>query len=220
MELTTTKNIKDLTKEQIIWLQQRLSVWGYSLKDDGILGKNTIKAFNQFSDDYYFGYPNLIGETKFNKLIQNPPTQKINRAGLNLIKEFEGFRAVAYLCPAQVWTIGYGSTYYPDRTKVKQGDRISTKEGEELLKVTVRDFENAINQYVRVPLTPNQFSALVSFAFNVGVSAFRDSTLLRKLNQKEYNEVHHQLMRWTRANKRILQGLVRRRLAESELFYK
>ena len=193
-------------------------VIGYPLIEDGIVGVKTIKALNQFKEDLHLGYPNIIGKTTISKLEEEPARRRINQAVLNLIKEFEGFRSKAYLCPAKVWTIGYGSTFYPNGRRVKSGDVIDHTQGEELLKATVKTFEEGVDRAVKVPLTNNQFLALVSFAFNVGLGAFRGSTLLRVLNRGNYQEAANQLLRWDRANGRRLAGLTRRRKAERSPF--
>ena len=146
----------------------------------------------------------------------NKPDDKLKKTsqkGIDLIKEFEGFRARAYLCPANVLTIGYGHT-----KTCRQGQVISTTKGEELLKEDLKRFENAVNVLVKVPLNQNQFDALVSFAFNVGVGAFRNSTLLRRLNQGNYKLAADEFKRWVRGGGKKLPGLIRRRQAERDLF--
>ncbi|NJL39093.1 MAG: lysozyme [Leptolyngbyaceae cyanobacterium SM1_4_3] len=132
-----------------------------------------------------------------------------------MIKRFEGFRPQAYICPAGVPTIGYGSTL-----GVRMGDRITQQGGEDLLQRDLVRFEKAVKDAVKVPLTPNQFSALVSFAFNVGISAFQRSTLLKLLNQGNYQSAADQLLLWNKGGGRVLQGLVNRRQAERALFLK
>ncbi|MBE9178663.1 lysozyme [Oculatella sp. LEGE 06141] len=144
-----------------------------------------------------------------------PKSRQINQAGLSLIKEFEGCRLAAYKCPAGVPTIGYGST-----KGVKMGMTITQTEAEALLRADLERFERAVERLVNVKLTGNQFAALVSFAFNVGVGALERSTLLRLLNQKQYQSAADQFRAWNKAGGRILPGLVRRRNAERELFLK
>ena len=141
--------------------------------------------------------------------------KRINEAGLNLIKEFEGLSLEAYLCPAKVWTIGYGHTKY-----AKPGMVITQEQAGKLLREDLYDFESAVNKFVKVPLTDNQFSALVSFAFNVGSGSFKSSTLLRKLNEKDYEGAADQFDKWIYAKGQVLNGLIRRRKAEKELFLK
>jgi lysozyme len=137
----------------------------------------------------------------------------LSKAGIELIKRFEGLRTNAYRCPAGVWTIGYGHT----RT-AKPGMMISHQQAEELLKKDLSFFEDAVTRLVKVPLTQGQYDALVSFAYNCGVEALRVSSLLRYLNKGEYNLAALQFSRWTRANGKVLPGLVSRRADEYELF--
>jgi GH24 family phage-related lysozyme (muramidase) len=148
--------------------------------------------------------------------VEDDGKRHISPVGLDLIKEFEGLELTAYLCPAGVWTIGYGST-----SGVKQGDRITVEQAEALLRKDVERFEAAVAQMVRVPLTDNQFAALTSFAFNCGTEALRGSTLLRLLNAGDYQGAANQFLRWTRAGgAEEVPGLVIRRKAERELFLK
>ena len=138
---------------------------------------------------------------------------KISAKGLGLIKEFEGCELTAYVCPAGVLTIGYGST----GPHVSNGQTITEAEAEALLLKDLVRFEKAVNELVKVPLSQGAYDALVSFTFNCGEGAFADSTLLRELNAgKEPNlTAKSQLPRWTNGG---LAGLVRRRAAEVELF--
>lgn len=144
---------------------------------------------------------------------------KINKDGLELIKKHEALRLAAYLDPVGVPTIGYGHT-----KGVKLGDKITKVQAEKFLKEDVGDAEGAVNNLVKVALNDNQFSALVSFVFNVGIGAFQQSTLLRFLNQKQYSEVRGQLLRWVygtdkKTGRKIrLAGLVARREDEAKLF--
>lgn len=139
----------------------------------------------------------------------------INKDGINLIKEFEGLRLTPYLCPAKVWTIGYGHT----RT-VSAGRRITEAQADQLLQDDLQIFERAVDRLVTVHLSENQFSALVCFAFNVGVGNLEKSTLLKLLNRGWYEQVPAQLMRWNRANGEVMGGLSRRRSAECVLWNK
>lgn len=139
---------------------------------------------------------------------------KINKAGLELIKAFEGLYFESYVCPAGVWTIGYGHT-----GDVEEGSVITETEAEELLVEDLRDAESTVDsELVKVKLNGNQFSALVSFVFNVGSGAFSDSTLLKMLNNSEYQGAADQLLRWNKAGDETLPGLTRRRQAERRLF--
>jgi lysozyme len=144
---------------------------------------------------------------------------EVNKAGRDLIKQFEGCKLKAYKCPASLWTIGYGNTFYEDGTKVKQGDVITQARAEELLNNIVDDFAKQVDVLVKSNVTANNFSAIVSFAFNVGIGNFRRSTLLRKVNANPKDAtIPAEFKKWTRANNVVLKGLVRRREAEAKLY--
>ncbi len=138
---------------------------------------------------------------------------QLNVAGYALLKRHEGLRLKAYLCSAGVLTIGYGHTGH-----VNPSQQITIEEAEQLLREDVARFETGVSRYVRVPLNENQFSALVCFAFNVGLEAFAKSTLLNLLNRKWYTQVPAQLMRWSYAGGKQLRGLVARRQDEADLW--
>lgn len=146
-------------------------------------------------------------------------TMKTSPQGMAIIKKFEGFRSKPYLCPAGVPTIGYGSTYYADGRPVKMTDAPVTEEqGEALLQATLAKYEACVNGAVKMPINQNQFDALVSFTYNVGCSAFRNSTLLRLLNQGYAPQAAAQFNRWTLGGGKVHAGLVSRRAAERALF--
>jgi len=134
----------------------------------------------------------------------------INAAGLNLIKSFEGFRSCKYRDPVGLWTIGYGHLIKPGESF----NCISEAEATNLLRRDVGSAEACVNSRVKVPLNGNQFSALVSFTYNLGCGSLSSSTLLRLLNQGNYGSVCGQLKLWVNAGGRPLPGLVRRRNAE------
>ncbi|MEO0537654.1 MAG: lysozyme [Cyanobacteria bacterium P01_A01_bin.123] len=136
-----------------------------------------------------------------------------NAAGIRLIKSFEGLRLKAYQDAVGIWTIGYGTT-----SGVRPGMVITEAEAERLLRRDVDKFERAVSSLVKVSINDNQFAALVSFSYNVGSSALGDSTLLRLLNQGNYQGAADQFPRWNRAGSRVLAGLTRRRNAERALF--
>jgi lysozyme len=151
----------------------------------------------------------------------------LSPSGLALIKKFEGLRLSAYRCIAGIWTIGYGSTYYRNGTSVKKGDKLADiHQADELFKYTLQHFEQAVNQLVQVPLTQNQFNALVSFAYNAGTNALGKSTLLKLLNQGNYEAAAKQFLIWNKitdpatGKKIVAPDLTRRRIVESELFLK
>lgn len=145
---------------------------------------------------------------------------KINNTGIQLIKSFEGCLLNAYLDSVQVPTIGYGATFYEDGTKVKLGDKITQERANELLEWHITHFAKPLQKLIKVELNDNQFSALVSFAFNLGIGALSKSTLLKKVNANPNDKtIENEFMRWVSAGGKKLNGLVRRRTAESKLYF-
>lgn len=138
---------------------------------------------------------------------------KMNDKGLALLKEFEGCKLEAYLDLGGVLTIGYGHT-----KDVKLGDKITQEQADELLKQDLFHFETGTSMLVKILLTGNQFSALVCFAYNVGLANFEASTLLRCVNAKMFDEAAEQFLRWNKVHGAPISGLSRRRAAESDLF--
>ncbi|MEL6383811.1 MAG: lysozyme [Cyanobacteria bacterium J06626_18] len=145
-------------------------------------------------------------------------TGQINSDGLRIVKEFEGLELRAYQDSVGVWTIGYGHTAAAGAPDVYPGQTITEAQAEEILRRDLRKFEGGVRDVVKVPLTSDQFAALVSFSFNVGVGALSNSTLLRKLNARDYQGAANEFPRWVKAGGQTLQGLVRRRDAERALF--
>ena len=144
---------------------------------------------------------------------------KTSQSGIDLIKQFEGFRAKPYLCSAGVPTIGYGTTVYPNGIKVKLSDQKITQQlAETFLQHHVNVIEKNVLSLVKVPLKQNQFDALVSFSYNVGVGAFGDSTLLKLLNAGDIDGASKQFERWNKTGGKVSNGLTRRRNAEKALF--
>jgi lysozyme len=134
--------------------------------------------------------------------------------GRALIKEYEGVKLHAYYCPAGKLTIGVGST----GPHVKVGMTITAQEADDLFTKDLGRFEKAVNRMVHVPLSQEQFDALVSFSFNLGEANLEKSTLLKMLNEKNYSGAANQFKQWNRSRGKILPGLVRRRAAEAALF--
>ncbi len=140
--------------------------------------------------------------------------------GTAIIRKFEGLKLTAYLCPANVWTIGYGSTFYENGSKVRQGDKITLDRADKLLLEMVKRFEISVRGLVKSKINDNQLGALTSFAFNVGVGALNKSTLLRKVNANPNDPtIRNEFMRWTRGGGKVLKGLVTRREAEANLYF-
>ena len=138
---------------------------------------------------------------------------------LELIRQYEGFRSAPYLCPAGVWTIGYGSTRYADGRAVQSTDpKITQAQADEIMRATLKQYEDAVNRYVQVPISQNQYDSLVDFAYNAGAKNLLNSTLLRKLNLKDYAGAALEFSKWVFGGGSVLPGLVKRRAAEKELF--
>jgi lysozyme len=134
----------------------------------------------------------------------------VKASNIDLIKRFEGCRLEAYLCPASIWTIGWGHA-----TGVLSGMKITQEQAEAYLKSDIEPIERLLNE-LDIPFTQNQFDALTSFIYNVGAGAFKASTLLKKLRAGEY--AGDEFLRWTKAGGKELPGLVERRKAEKSLF--
>ncbi len=143
----------------------------------------------------------------------------INESGIELIKHFESLRLKAYQDSVGVWTIGWGHTglTHKDGT-VYEGREITEDEAEALLKRDLKTFEEAVENCVDVDIDDNQFSALVSFAFNLGGTNLNRSTLLKKLNEKQYFNASKEFKKWSKAGGKRRGGLVRRRISERNLF--
>ena len=138
--------------------------------------------------------------------------------GLRLIMEFEGFRAHAYRDPVGIWTIGYGHTSAAGHPHVHEGMHITVAQGREILRQDVNKFAAGVRKLVTTDLTDAQFSALVSFAFNVGLGGLSRSSVLKAVNARDFAAVPRRLALWVKAGGRRLPGLVRRRAAEAALF--
>jgi lysozyme len=146
---------------------------------------------------------------------------KLNKAGADLIKEFEGCKLKAYQCSAKKWTIGYGNTFYEDGKPVLPGHAITQQKAEQLFELIANDFANRVAKLVPLHITPNQFGALVSFAYNCGIANLQKSTLLRKVNANPNDPtIRAEFLKWNKANSKVLAGLTRRREAEANLYFK
>lgn len=138
---------------------------------------------------------------------------KTSQEGIALIKKFEGCELEAYLCPAQVWTIGYGHT-----ASVSEGDVCSQEDADRMLAEDLEEFEGYVREAVDVPLEQNEFDALVAWTYNLGPGNLRSSTMLKRLNDSKFEEVPSEMRRWNKSGGEVLDGLVRRREAEALLF--
>ena len=142
----------------------------------------------------------------------------IDQKGIELLKEFEGLRLTAYQDSGGLWTIGIGTIRYEDGTPVKKGDVITKERSEELLLHEVSKSVQAVNDYISVELTQNQFDALVSFTYNLGIGALKNSTLRKKVNVKDFDGAAKEFLRWCNVNGKMIPGLLKRRTKESFLF--
>lgn len=145
---------------------------------------------------------------------------KVDAAGIDLIGQFEGLHLNAYDDGVGVWTIGWGTTVYPNGVKVKKGDKITLEQAKQYKAYDLARFEKAVNDAVKVPLNQNQFNSMVSLSYNIGESAFTSSTLVRRLNEGNYKAAADQFLVWVNAGGKRMQGLVNRRNKERELFLK
>jgi lysozyme len=142
----------------------------------------------------------------------------ITEEGLSLIRRSEGFRASAYRDAAGVWTIGFGHTSEAGPPRVRSGTRITRKEAMAILARDVETFANGVRGLLKRELAPAQFTALVSFAYNVGLTNFRRSSVLTAVNAGDFDAVPRRLQLWVKCRGRILPGLVNRRAAEAAMF--
>ena len=140
---------------------------------------------------------------------------KTSESGIRLITSFEGIKLHAYDDGVGVWTIGIGTTVYPNGERVKRGDSCTEEQAREYLAHDLKKFEACVNQYVRVSLNQHQYDALISLVYNIGAGAFRGSTLLKKLNTGDYTGAADEFLRWNKGGHRVLPGLDRRRKSES-----
>lgn len=143
---------------------------------------------------------------------------QLSSAGIDLISNFEGLELQAYYDQAGVCTIGYGTTIYPNGTPVQITDRCSVDDAKRYMHHDLNRFEKAVSTAVKVPLTQNQFDALVSLTYNIGAGAFKNSTLLKLLNQGNYAGASQQFDVWIKAGGQTVQGLVNRRAIEKAYF--
>lgn len=146
---------------------------------------------------------------------------KISTKGLDLIKKYEGFSSKPYLCPAKVPTIGYGSTYYEDGSKVKLTDSPITQErATKLLEALLVSYERAVDSYCIDTINQSQFDSLCSFAYNCGVGNLKSSTLLKKVNvNPDDPTIKDEFLKWTKGGGKTMPGLTRRRTEEAQLYF-
>lgn len=146
---------------------------------------------------------------------------KLNKEGADLIKEFEGCKLKAYQCSAKKWTIGFGNTFYEDGSPVLPGHAITQDKANKLFELIADEFASKVAKLVPSHIAPNQFGALVSFAYNCGIVNLQKSTLLKKVNANPNDlTIRAEFLKWNKAGGKVLTGLTRRREAESNLYFK
>lgn len=147
--------------------------------------------------------------------------RKANAAAIKLITSFEGCKLTAYQDSVGIWTIGYGNTMYSNGVSVKKGDTITKEQAITLFSTILSRFESGVDKLVRTDVTENQFGALVSFAYNLGIGTLQRSDMLKKVIKNAKDEtIRNEFMRFTKAGGKELKGLVRRRQAEADLYFK
>ena len=156
--------------------------------------------------------------------IEKPVTMKKDKIAedplIELIADFEGCNLKAYKDAVGKWTIGFGNTYYLDGRKVQEGDEITYDEAVELLKSTVNTYKNSVIRSINVKLNTNQINALTSFAYNLGVGYFKNSTLFKMVNADPNDpKIAEQFLKYRNAGGRYLRGLLLRRLSEAKLYF-
>ncbi len=146
---------------------------------------------------------------------------KLDENGYKLIQGFEGLSLVPYLCKAKVATIAYGSTFYPSGKKVTMQDNpISLATAKWMLKETADKFAADVDKLIKSKITQNQFNVLVSFAFNLGVSALSRSTLLKKVNINPQDiTITNEFLKWNKAGGKVINGLTKRRTIEAKIYF-
>lgn len=146
---------------------------------------------------------------------------RINRDFLEFLTLMEGLELKAYKDSVGIWTIGIGSTRYEDGRPVLRGDIITEDRAFELFKNTIIQYEVAVNKLVTSNINQNQYHALLSFTYNLGVRAFKNSTLLKKVNKNPNDpDIEKEFLKWINANSKPLRGLLIRRQAEIKLYFK
>lgn len=157
-------------------------------------------------------------QSLINSLSTKKQDKTISVKGIEFIAGFESLQLKAYLCPSNVWTIGWGTTVYPNGQHVKKGDTCTVEQAKAYKNHDLNRFQKCVNDAVTVPINQNQFDALVSLTYNIGEAAFKSSTLLKKLNAGDYGGTADQFLVWNKSGGKVLNGLVNRRAAERQLF--
>jgi lysozyme len=146
---------------------------------------------------------------------------RISERGINLIKEFEGFKAKPYLDSVGTPTIGYGTTFYPSGKNVTLADpEITRQKAEECLRSYIEDITPSVVSQLPTGLNQNQIDACFSFVYNLGLGKFKGSTLLKKIKANHYDPaIRSEFEKWIHAGGKVLTGLQKRRAAEADLYF-
>ena len=176
----------------------------------GKLTKKQVDAADKLIATAYDDLNDMLGITT--------DEMHISPSGIDLICNFEGKRLTAYDDGVGVWTIGFGTTVYPNGIKVMKGDTCTEAQAKTYMAHDLKKFEATVNKAVTVQLNQNQFDALVSLAYNIGTNAFSKSTLVKKLNANDIRGAADQFDVWVNAGGKRMQGLVNRRAKEKALF--
>lgn len=144
---------------------------------------------------------------------------KVSERGIDLIKKYEGCKLKSYLCPSNIPTIGFGNTYYLDKTKVELGQKITQEQADKLLLSTLSKIEKDVWSVIKQSVNQRMFDSLVSFTYNVGLGNLKSSTLLKKVN-KDINDptIKDEFLKWNKSKGRVLNGLSKRRNDEWLLY--
>lgn len=145
---------------------------------------------------------------------------KLDSNGYKLIQGFEGLKLSAYKDSAGIPTIGYGNIAYENGSKVKMGDKISQDNADLLFQYFANRFASQVDAVVTATVNQNQFNAMVSLAYNIGIGAFSKSTLLKKVNKNSCDPtIKDEFMKWKLAGGKVIQGLINRREKESKIYF-
>ena len=207
-------------------IQTLLKEYGhYNGKIDGVAGNGTLNGIKEL---IALAYPTSTN-TAASKIPNISNSQNLvnelqfSHNGMRLVAKFEGYVSKPYKDAVGIWTIGYGNTYYPDGRKVGPKDRpLSKKEAEDLkIEIVNRDFAPAIREMTKgLNITQNQFDALISLGYNIGVNALAKSSVIKYLKAGDIQRAADSFLLWNKAGGKVLNGLVNRRKAERELFLK
>ena len=207
-------------KEKAIWLAETSEI----LRQKGLVRSKYVLELEAGRDQYL---EDLMRKKEGQPVtVSTAKPDAVNEAGsewlekaIAIIKKFEGYRSKAYQDSVGVWTIGYGTIKYSDGVSVKSGDVITEAQAFFYLADHIeKEILKPMAELVKVRITFNQYSALISFVYNLGIGNFQRSTLLKKLNIPNFNEAGDQFLVWNKAGGKVLPGLVTRRAMERELF--